>query len=285
MARTKSERDQERMQRYGINPAGIKKGETLEHAYRRLAKQADQRLVRLEAAAREPVYKGVLTYAYGGAMDDIHHWSGDKANRFNTAPPTTEKELRAKINDITRFLNSPTSTKSGITKMYKARTETLNKKYGTNFTWQEAGRFFEQRNDKIEGKAASSDLVLKSIGKMQQAAQKVVADMEKSAEDHQVLSDAEINDAIYDQLEKNGVSAAGLLDEDEMLREAREIFDKEDTSASTSTTTAKKRTKPSAKAKKSRKTRKYAKRDYTGMSIAQIIRSVGQGIKSRVRKH
>ena len=61
------------MREYKIKPAGIKEGESLEHAYTRLAKQADQRLVRLEQLSEQhpDEYKGVLTYAYGLASKNI----------------------------------------------------------------------------------------------------------------------------------------------------------------------------------------------------------------------
>ena len=127
-------------------------GESIEHYYRRLAKQADQRLVRLEAAAHEEGYRKIKNWAYRKAMDDIKHWSGEGSIRFNTKPPMTYQEneekinyqsLRAKIKDIRQFLEAPTSTKSGVTKTYKKRTDSINKSQGTNFTWDQLAKVFE----------------------------------------------------------------------------------------------------------------------------------------------
>lgn len=122
----------------------------LETEYRKLAKRADQRLVRLEAYSYQ--YKGVLNYAYAKALHDIRNWSGENAKRFNTKPPANTNQLRAKIKDIETFLNSETSTliggkkdeTKGILNVYKNRANTLNKKYGMNLTWKQLANFFEK---------------------------------------------------------------------------------------------------------------------------------------------
>lgn len=128
----------------------------LEREYRRLAKRADQRLLRLEQISNEeskyynPMYKNVKEYAYKKAMRDIRSWSGEKAKRFNTAPPSNTNKLKAKIADIKRFLESASSTigktseTRGIRDIYQERAQTINDKYNTNFNWQSLARFFEQ---------------------------------------------------------------------------------------------------------------------------------------------
>lgn len=128
----------------------------LEKEYRRLAKRADQRLLRLENISNpespnyNPMYKSVKEYAYKRAVRDIRAWSGDvEKPRFNTAPPSNTNKLKAKIADIKRFLEAASSTigrtkeTKGITKVYQDRANTINEKYGTNFTWQQLAKFFE----------------------------------------------------------------------------------------------------------------------------------------------
>lgn len=275
MRKTRSEIQQERMEKYGIKAAGIKEGESLEHAYRRLAKQTDQRLVRLEQLSEQPFFKGVKTYAYGLAAKDAREWGGsaDKP-RFNITPPDNKKQLQAKVNDMIRFLNSPTSTKSGIIKMYQKRTEALNKNYGTNFTWQEAGRFFENEKDKFSKDWVSS-MVLTSIGVMQKNPEKFVSDMVDFADKHKTVSDAEINDAIIEKLHKDGINADILLDEQAEPEKPQ------------SKSTSKKRTRKSAKSKKSsksRKSRSSGNSKYYGKTIAAIIRAVGRGMARGARR-
>lgn len=288
----KKELERSRMDRYGITAAGIKEGESLEHAYRRLAKQADQRLKRLEYLAsgysdkgkplKDPEnWKGVLSYSYGKAIKDIESYSGEGATRFNTAPPETEKLLRAKINDMINFLNSPTSTKGGITKVYIERTNTLNKKYpGLNLTWQEAGRFFEQKKDKVS-RNRDSDKILKAIAKLRAPDSKIRRELEESKGKYKIVSEEEVNDAIYDFLEKNDIDASLLFDDEApgtMYKQAPEESE-EKLPKPKRASTAKKRTKASKKTSKSKRSATtYKKRDYTGKTIAQIIRAVGRGL-------
>lgn len=121
----------------------------LEKEYRKLAKRADQRLVRLKRLSERPGYEGVLNYAYKVAQRDIRSWSGENATRFNTKPPSNTNQLKAKIADIKKFLESASSTwgrtkeTKGIKQIYEDRTRTINEKYGTDFTWQELAKLFE----------------------------------------------------------------------------------------------------------------------------------------------
>ena len=130
--------------------------------YRKLAKRADQRLVRLEGYKHDKGFKGITEYAYKKAMKDIHSYSGLRATRFNTAPPPADyskrdpnAELKKKIADIKRFLESPTSTKKGTIQVYKNRAYALNhssKLFGdkpANFTWQEWANFWDKVGNKF----------------------------------------------------------------------------------------------------------------------------------------
>lgn len=139
--------------------------------YKQLAKQADQRLVRLEALSHEKHFKGVLEYSYKRAIRDIQSWGGK--NRFNIAPPKFERDgsniysitqLEAKIKDIETFLNKPTSTKKSIISMYKKRADTINskyaKEYGITFTWEELANFYEmESNRKIDSQYGSKTIM------------------------------------------------------------------------------------------------------------------------------
>lgn len=143
--------------------------------YKRLAKQADKRLERLENLSKKPkrdksgkfvtnIYKGVLKYAYSVAQYDIEKsWGGSKKGqkpRFFRKHPKTEEEIRQKIKDIEHFLSLTTSTKSGIDNVYKKRADSLNKLYGTNFTWQEWSRFGVRGFwEQSEGRATYNELI------------------------------------------------------------------------------------------------------------------------------
>ena len=139
--------------------------------YRIKAKRADQKLVRLEALAYEEHFHGVLEFSYKYALRDIRSWGGDK--RFNTAPPATLEKLQYKISDIEKFLDKPTSNKTQILKIYQARTDTINKRYGQelgyNFTWQEIANFYESDIAKRDDIAKASKTVARALATIRRA--------------------------------------------------------------------------------------------------------------------
>ena len=136
----------------------------LEEKYRQLAKRADQRLVRLERLSMEKGFEKTLQYAYRVAMRDIRSWSGSDARRFNTRPPKNTAQLKAKIADIEKFLESVTSTKTGIVTSYDNRVNKFNEKYGTNFTGAELSEFFKTTlYQKMDSKVEVSDTVMRAI--------------------------------------------------------------------------------------------------------------------------
>lgn len=146
-----------------------KPGESIESYYRRIAKVADQRLVRLERLAGLPGYGNATQWAYRRAASDIETWGGNiEKPRFNTKPPESLNALRAKINDIKAFLGSESSTKSGITETYKNRAKTINSKYGTSFQVDDLAKVFNNGlMKKLEAKGFSSKTILKAIGYIQ----------------------------------------------------------------------------------------------------------------------
>lgn len=159
-----------------------KPGETLEKYYRRLAKTADQRLVRLEKYSSDEFYHVAKQWAYARAVQDIKKWRqpGEKLEqyRFNTKPPTDPEDLLAKINDIKTFISSPTSTKQGITAVYKKRADTVNKKYGTKFTWQQLAKYYSSGQSILWDSKYGSKTALATIAQLQMNKRKVLAVIE-----------------------------------------------------------------------------------------------------------
>lgn len=117
-------------------------GESYQAYYKRIAKVADSRLLRLERLSKQEGFEGAWKWSYNKAMKDIERWGGSK--RFYTKAPENLNQLKAKINDIQAFLGSVTSTKTGIVEVYKQRADTFNKKYGMNWSWQDMAKFFDQ---------------------------------------------------------------------------------------------------------------------------------------------
>ena len=151
-------------------------GESMQAYYKRLAKVADQRLVRLEDLAKQKEFKNVKKYAYATAMNDIKAFGGKK--RFNTKAPEDERQLYEKIKAIKYFLESPTSTKAGITEVYSKKAKALNDKYGTNFTWQDLADYYGKgQADRAAREAGGSGTALYAIGLIQQTQSQLVTDI------------------------------------------------------------------------------------------------------------
>lgn len=150
--------------------------------YRKLAKRADQRLVRLEKLSEKKGYENVLKYAYAKAEQDINMYGIPRNKpRFNIAPPKNSNSLQGKINDIKRFLESPSSTRKGIESIYQSRADTVNKNMGLRtfdkdagkwvnspdaFTWEDLANFFNSKSwDKL-GQSFGSKTVMMIIGRI-----------------------------------------------------------------------------------------------------------------------
>lgn len=190
-------------------------GESIEHYYRRLAKAADQRLVRLEAYAHDEHFKNVTEWAYARAQKDISKWSGSGANRFNTAPPETPQQLQSKIEDIKTFLESATSTKQGIIDIYKRRADTFNQTNGTSFTWQDLATFFERGGNELLDTQYGSETRFRAVGAIQKADPKKIREaIEEGSANHLKLSDDdEVNARARKFIEENGADLLALLPE------------------------------------------------------------------------
>ena len=140
--------------------------EDLVKVYRKAAKAADQRMVRLEQLSQEENYKSADKYAYAKAQRAIREWSGEQATRFNTKPPASTSALKEKIQDIKSFLGSSSSTKTGLKNVHMSRAKSLNDRYGTNYTWQQWDTFlnseFMKKLDKDYG-YNSKDAVIGTV--------------------------------------------------------------------------------------------------------------------------
>lgn len=170
--------------------------------YRTIAKSADQRLVRLEKLSKEENYHNASRYAYARAMRDIQQYSGEKANRFNTKPPESDAALRAKIEDIKHFLSSETSTKTGIKGVMQQRADTLNEKFGTDFKWDEVGKFFDSKLHDKTAKSYGSKTLVKAIGVMRQK-KKEIKDALKEMRRETRFVPKETKQEIRDEIARN----------------------------------------------------------------------------------
>lgn len=155
----------------------------LKAEYHKLATQANRRMTMLEKLSQNPDYKAVLGYAY---KDVAHELKIRGLDRFShdiekfSASKTDIRELKGLINIAEEFLNAPSSLKSGIDAVYRGRADTLNKKYGTDFSGSDMKNFFDSSIwDKLKNKFGSG------------AAMKTIAAIQKNKDDIlQEISDA-----------------------------------------------------------------------------------------------
>lgn len=179
--------------------------EDLLKVYKTLAKSADQRLVRLEQYSNEENFKTAIKWSYARAQKDIKSWGGADATRFNIKPPKSAAALRARIEDIKTFMKSVTSTKKGIISIYKKKAETFNKNYGTNFTWEELGAFFESSAaDALKDEILDSSTMASVIATIKVNGKKTAQQIKDAAKVDIKAPDSMVEDLVHDALEKYG---------------------------------------------------------------------------------
>lgn len=199
--------------------------ESLQQYYKRLAKTADQRLVRLEKASQEEFYKPAKEWAYAKAQRDIRKWlpAGQEEPavlRFNTKIPGLDKlkpeqaneKLIAKINDIKSFLAAPTSTKQGITNVYKKRADTLNKNYGTKFTWKQMAQYYESGQADLWDAKYGSKTALHTIAYIQKHRDEIKAAINQTDKTNIKISgtDGVIKRRVIKMLQNNELQLSDL---------------------------------------------------------------------------
>lgn len=215
-----------------------REGETALQHYRRLAKVADQRLVRLEKLSYEKGYKNVLKWSYKFAQREINYYSGKRGKipqtsrqltymtkagqtpgRFNTAPPKGPdgkidmNKLEGKIARMQEFLDRPTSTRGEITEIYKKRVNTIRENYNIDIKWEELADFFESDAFKNFWNKGSGDYDSDTILTFRRTVENMTPETEEAIRDtldrYQNASEEELINAI----ENNSKIHLQVLDE------------------------------------------------------------------------
>lgn len=161
--------------------------------YRKLAITANRRMTLLEKLSNNPDYGAVLGYAYKNVAYNLQSL-GETSGRFShdieklSAEETDIRHLSALIASAKEFLQSPTSLKSGIDKVYGKRANTLNKKYGTSFTADNMKTFFESRIFEKMNQKYGSKVTMRIIGTIQNNAKNVIDSIEKARKQHRKLN-------------------------------------------------------------------------------------------------
>ena len=178
--------------------------------YTKLAKQADQRLVRLESAAKEKGFSNVLNFAYQKAMKSIERWSGGGAKRFNRNTPEKAQSLRAKIADIKQFLGYKSSTKAGIKRTYKQVAKSTNQKYGTDLTWDKLEDLYNSSEWEWMEAQYGSDTAMRAIGQINENQDYLENAIKKHEQVDFQIGNAKVKEAVEASIEKYGLDLVNL---------------------------------------------------------------------------
>lgn len=161
----------------------------LKKEYVKLAKRADQRLVRLERRFKTaPELEGM---AYKRAVFDIFKLTGiGGIPRFNRAIPKDIKHLRRALKNVERFLGAVTSTWKGYQrKDLQKRVNTLNQKYNTNYTPEDLQRLGSSGLiDRFKDKGGS-ETGMKALGFVQRKKEELKRLVDKARKQHKKLRD------------------------------------------------------------------------------------------------
>lgn len=153
---------------------------------RKLAKRANQRMVRLERYQKHELYSEILDFAYAEAQKNIKALYGKTGEKLrftenqklvavsDGTKQITGKELykknvqmlRQKIGAMEEFLEAKSSTKVGMDQVLDKRTNTINtdkkfqmNKYGVNLSKDELKRFFDsKKQEKLAVKVGSTSM-------------------------------------------------------------------------------------------------------------------------------
>ena len=182
----------------------------LEKEYYRLAHQADTRIRRLLDLSKQPGFENAQNWALRSAQRSIRRWSGDKATRFETKAPENKRSLRAKMADIRSFLGMKSSTKTGIKQSYKDRAETLNKRFGTSFTWETVGNFFESEvGQKLDAQYGYQTNFM-AIGEIQNNEEKILNALKNNEQLNLHIDNPNVRNRINELISEYGLDITKL---------------------------------------------------------------------------
>lgn len=192
-------------------------GEELVKQYAKEAKAADRRMRSIEAASYDPKFKGIKSYAYAKAQEDIEHRFGEvkpgQRARFDkkTIKNMSDSEIRDALADVRDFMQKPSSSPAALKQVYIQRVKTINAKYGTNFTWQEFADFTSDERFKSVMGGYGSDTFFTKVGQQMKEAKKVTNAMNKNrGKVTRTENESELTDAIFKSLKSDGVDITDL---------------------------------------------------------------------------
>lgn len=184
---------------------------SIEPQFQRLVHMANLRMDKLEKLSKSEGFKGVTKWSMSNIQYEARlHGYLTPSGRISSKIPNNPKELKKRIKELQRFLTSPTSTKSGIIKIYQKRADTINKRYGTTFSWQELGTYFESGTAEKYDSKYGSKTALKSLGEIQKNASEIKKQVAQHKAKTLRVDDSELQNTVDNMLKDKGLTRLGL---------------------------------------------------------------------------
>lgn len=181
--------------------------------YQKLAARADRRLRALEELSLQDVtgFKDILRYAYSNAMYDIRKMRGQDRSRFGQSIPRTKSgelnrmELHRRTEAVKRFLESPTSTKTGTIKVYKYRADQLNKSLDLSgeeaLTWQDIANYYESKFAEKKDSEYGSKTKFRALGAVRRISKDTkLLNQIRSGKNVKIAKDAVVNEVALNMI-------------------------------------------------------------------------------------
>ena len=198
-------------------------GESELRYYQKLASRADRRLQALEKLSMQDItgFKDILKYAYSTAMYEIRKMRGQERSRFGQSIPRTKSgeinrmELHRRTEAVKRFLESPTSTKTGTLKVYKHRADQLNKSLGLSgadaLTWQDIANYYESKFAEKKDSEYGSKTKFRALGAVRRISKNTeLLNQIRSGENVKIAKDAVVNEVALNMI-RNGLNPSDIF--------------------------------------------------------------------------
>lgn len=185
----------------------------MQSEYRKLAAEADKKLRQLERLSNKKGYENVKEFAYRRAMKDIKYWTDSRKRSFKAVElPSNINSMQARLNDVKRFLDAPTSTKANIDKMFKQRADDLNEKFGTDFDWQDLGNVFDNKEENVYYQKYGGKSYLKAVSYLKENEEELMNSIYDIAMGDKVIrtGNRKVDNVISRILDEEGIQFTSL---------------------------------------------------------------------------
>lgn len=198
------------------SPETYQSNAPLELQYKRLAHTANLRMDKLRELSKESGFQGVTKMS----MAKLQHSARvrgflTESGRLSEAIPKingniNQSELKIRIKELQYFLTRPTSTKTGIIEINQKKADTINERYGTDFTWQDIETYFESGFAEKADSKYGSKTALRALGVIQKNKDTVRKQMQQHRKKVVIADDSQLQKSVDKALKDKGLTRLGL---------------------------------------------------------------------------